>query len=116
MCIWLCIPPATSEDPPDTNQLRHIQELDDDIVNIDSSDPGDLFQTEKLTLISNVLLPIRNKLVQRVEEGLFVEMAELLPSYLDAADSDANRVDYTIDSLCCVTSQNGYSASGCTLL
>ena len=91
MCIWLCIPSAASEDLPDTNQLRHIQELDDDIVSIDSSDPGDLFQTEKLTLISNGLPPIPNKLVQRVEERLFVEMAKLLPSYLDSADSDGQQ-------------------------
>jgi len=59
------------------------KELEDDIVSIDSSDPEDLLQTEKLTLISNGLPPIPNKLVQRVEEGLFVEMADLLPSYLD---------------------------------
>lgn len=90
MCTWLRIPPAASEDLPDSNQLRHIQELEDDIVSIDGSDPEDLFQTEKLTLISNGLPPIPNKLVQRVEQGLFVEMAELLPSYLDSADFDTD--------------------------
>ena len=88
MCTWLCIPPAASEDLPDSSQLRHIQELEDDIVSIVSSDPEDLLQTEKLTLISNGLRLIPNKLVQHVEEGLFVEMAELLPSYLDSADFD----------------------------
>jgi len=88
VCTWLCIPPAASEDLPDSSRLRHIQELEDDIVSIDSSDPEDLFQTKKLTLISNGFLPIPNKLVQHVEEGLFVEMAELLPSYLDSANFD----------------------------
>jgi len=62
------------------------KELEDDIVGVDSSDPEDLFQTEKLTLISNGLPPIPNKLVQRIEEELFVEMAELLSSYLDSVD------------------------------
>jgi len=53
-----------------------------DIVSIDSFDSEDLYQTEKLKLISNGLPPIQAKLVKRVEEGLFVEMAKLLPSYL----------------------------------
>jgi len=90
VCTWLCIPPAASEDLPDSSRLRRIQELENDIVSIDSSDPEDLFQTWKLTMISNGLPPIPNKLVQRVEEGLFVEMAELLPSYLDSADFDTS--------------------------
>ena len=37
-------------------------------------------------MISNGLPPIPARLVKRVEDGLFVEMAELLPSYLDTAD------------------------------
>jgi len=74
-----CILPAASE----SSQLAHIQELDDDL---DSLDSVDLFPPEKLTLISNGLPSIPARLVKCVEEGLFVGMAELLPSYLDSTD------------------------------
>ena len=41
-------------------------------------------------LISNGLPPIPSRLMKRVEDGLFVEMAELLPSHLDSADLNVN--------------------------
>lgn len=89
MCTWVCILPAALEDLTDTSQLSHIQEFEDDIVSIDGSDPEDFCQTEELTLISNGLPLIPNKLVKCVKEGLFVEMAKLLPSYLDSVDFDS---------------------------
>ena len=53
-----------------------------------SNDSDTPFPSEKLhppVLVSNDLPPIPFRLVKRVEDGLFVEMAELLPSYLDSA-------------------------------
>jgi len=41
-------------------------------------------------LISNGLPPIPFSLLKQVEDGLFVEMAELLPSYLDSSDLNAD--------------------------
>ena len=78
--------PAAPDDLLNSSRLSHIPELDDEIASIDSNDTADLSQTEKLILISNGLPPIPVRLVKRVEDGLFVEMAELLPSYLDTAD------------------------------
>jgi len=74
------------DDLPDGSQLSQIPELEDDIINIDSHTSDNDSQTEKLVLISNRLPPILVRLLRWVEEGLFVEMAELSPSYLDSAD------------------------------
>ena len=81
-----CVLPAAPDDFPDSSRLSHILELDDEIASINSDDTGDLPQAEKLILISNGLPPIPARLVKRVEDGLFVEMAELLSSYVDKAD------------------------------
>ena len=77
---------AAPDDLPDSSLLSHIPELNGEIASIDTDDTGDLSQTKKLILISNGLPPIPARLVKRVKDGLFVEMAELLPSYLDTAD------------------------------
>jgi len=85
MHTGLYLPPA-SDDLPDGSQLSHIPELEDDTISIDSHTSDNDSQAEKLVLISNGLPPIPARLLRRVEEGLFVEMAELSPSYLDSAD------------------------------
>ena len=85
------LPPAFDE-IPDGEQIPHIQELgshDDDLISIDSSSSEALYSSKKLhppVLISNGIPPIPLRLVKRVEEGLFIEMAELHPSYLDSAE------------------------------
>ena len=43
-----------------------------------------------MILISNGLPPIPARPVKHGEEGLFAEIAELLPSYLDSADLDTD--------------------------
>jgi len=56
-----------------------------DLVSIDSDDSDVVSKTETLhppVLISNGLPPVPFRLVKRVDDGLFVEMAELLPDYL----------------------------------
>jgi len=61
----------------------------DDLVSIDSDDSDVASTTETLhppVLISNGLPPVLFRFVKRVEDGLFVEMAELLPDYLDSVD------------------------------
>jgi len=66
-------------------QLRSCHESDD-LISIDSSESDFNYRTEKLKppiLVSNGLPPIP---VRRVEEGLFIEMAELSPSYLGSAE------------------------------
>jgi len=81
-----------AEEPPDDHTLSHIQQLETDSADISSTDSDDLNETpppgksHPPVLISNGFPPIPFRLVKRVEDGLFVEMAELLPSYLDSAD------------------------------
>ena len=86
--------PTAYDESPGGSQLSHIQQLGlhsdyDELLSTDSDDSDTPFPSEKLhppVLISNGLPPIPFRLVKRVEDGLFVEMAELLPSYLDSAD------------------------------
>jgi len=81
-----------AEEPQDSHTLSHIQQLESDSEDFSSIDHEDLDETlppgqsHPPVLVSNGFPPIPFKLVKRVEDGLFVEMAELLPSYLDSAD------------------------------
>ena len=86
--------PAAYNESTDGSQLSHIQQLGlhsdyDELLSIDSDDSDTPFPSEKLhplVLISNGLPPIPFRHVKCVEDGLFGEMAELLPSYLNSAD------------------------------
>lgn len=51
----------------------------------DSETTGKPVKLQPPVLISNSLPPVPAELVQRVEEGLFIEMAELSPNALDSA-------------------------------
>ena len=106
--------PTAYNESPGGSQLSHIQQLGlhsdyDELLSMDSNDSDTPFPSEQLhppVLISNGLPPIPLRLVKHVEDGLFVEMAELLPSYLDSAgfNTDDQRtrkrppvVSHTID-------------------
>ena len=81
--------PLAFDELPDGEQIPHVQQLDDDFISIDSSSSGFVYSSKKLhppVLISNGIPPVPLKLVKRVEEGLFVEMAELHPNYLESVD------------------------------
>ena len=87
-----------AEEPADGHDLSHIEQLEDnsdsgDLISINSRDSNETFSPKKsrpAVLISNGFPPIPFRLVKRVEDGLFVEMSELLPSYLDSADLNSN--------------------------
>ena len=74
------------DDLSDDDQLSHIVELEGETISIDSHNLDEDSQNDKPALISNGLPPIPARLLKRVENGLFVEMAELSPSYLDSSD------------------------------
>ena len=79
---------------PEGDAISHITQLNshshsDDLIYVNSSDLGPTCKSEKLqppVLISNGLPPVPATLIKRVEQGLFIEMAELSPSYLDSAE------------------------------
>ena len=84
--------------PLESGALSHIRQLgsyqSDDHININSSDSDASFKTEKLQqpiLISNGLPLVPARLVRRAEEGLFIEMAELLPSYLNSVELNTGK-------------------------
>ena len=89
---------CSADESADGCELPHIQQLEvhpdsDDLLSIDSHDSDETSPSEKSrppVLISNGLPPIPSRLMKRVEDGLFVEMAELLPSHLDSADLNIN--------------------------
>ena len=79
---------------PEGDAISHITQLNshshsDDLISINSSDSYPTCKSEKLqppVLISNGLPSVPATLIKRVEQGLFIEMAELSPSYLDSAE------------------------------
>jgi len=85
-----------AEKSPDDHTLSHIQQLESDSADASSIDSDNLNETlpprksHPPVLISNGFPPIPFRLVKRVEDGLFVKMAELLPSYLDSADLNSD--------------------------
>ena len=89
---------CSADESTDGCELPHIRQLEvhpdsDDLLSIDSHDSDETSPSEKSrppVLISNGLPPIPSRLMKRVEDGLFVEMAELLPSHLDSADLNIN--------------------------
>ena len=77
--------PLAFDELPDGEQIPHVQQLDDDLISL----------LRVRVLIQEVAPtsteqqrhpPDPLKLVKRVEEGLFVEMAELHPNYLESVD------------------------------
>jgi len=63
-------------------------------MGVDSSDSETTGKPVKLqppVLISNSLPPVPAELFQRVEEGLFIEIAELSPNALDSADHNMEK-------------------------
>ena len=90
-------PPLLSlvtDDLPTSSQLTHVREMGDPAY---SSDPPELIPPPPSTgiptdkhqppiLICNGLPPIPPNLVKRVEQGLFIEMSELLPERLCSAE------------------------------
>ena len=89
---------CSADESADGCELPHIRQLEvhpdsDDLLIIDSHDSDETSPSEKSrppVLISNGLPPIPSRLMKHVEDGLFVEMAELLPSHLDSADLNIN--------------------------
>ena len=94
---------CSADESTDGCELPHIRQLEvhpdsDDLLSIDSHDSDETSPSEKSrppVLISNGLPPIPSRLMKRVEDGLFVEMAELLPSHLDSADLNVNEGQVT---------------------
>jgi len=84
-----------ADEPLDDHILSHIQQLESDSADASSIDSDDLNETlppgksHPPVLISNGFPPIPFRLVKRVEDRLFFEMAEL-PSYLDSADLNSD--------------------------
>ena len=82
---------------PDGDALTHIQQLgshSDDLMSVDSSKSeasGKPVKRQPPVLISNSLPPVPAELVQRVEEGLFIEMAELSPNVLNSAELNTGK-------------------------
>ena len=87
-----CISPIALDELPDGDALPHIRELGsflDDLVSVSSSDSEPTHRSTQLqppVLISDCLPPILAKIVKRLQEGLFIEMAEISPNYLDFAE------------------------------
>ena len=85
-------PPLAFDEHTGDEQLPHIQEMgsfDDDLISVGSSSSEALYSSNKLhppVLISNGIPPVPLRLVKRVEQGLFIEMAELHPNFLDSVE------------------------------
>ena len=75
-----------------TQQLGlHSNSGDDLLLSIDSRDSDETCLPDNSPpVISNGLHPIPFQLMKHEEDGLFVEMAGLIPSYLDSADLTAH--------------------------
>ena len=77
---------------PDGEQIPHVKELgsqDDDLISIDRSSSEALYSSRKLyppVLISDGISPVPLRLLKRIKQGLFVEIAELHPNYLDSVE------------------------------
>ena len=117
----LHIPSIALDELPECSVPLHIQELDshshtDDLMSINSVDSGCTRKSKKSqspVLISNDLPPVPASLVKRVEQGFFIEMAELSPSYFDSAEFNAGtNLDHASNSPQFPTLWNGYSALG----
>ena len=70
---------------PHDSHLMHIPELDtgrQDIPNQDRSIPPPLAKDPAPTHLGGGLPPVPGKLARKIEEGQFIEMAELLPEHL----------------------------------
>ena len=82
---------------PVSNQLTLVQDIGDPAYSSDlpgtvTPNPSISIPTDRHQppiLICNGLPPIPLRLVKRVEEGLFIEMSELLPKRLSSADFNA---------------------------
>ena len=87
-----CLLSLAFDEIPDGEQIPHVKELgsqDDDLISINSSSSEALYSSRKLhppVLISDGIPPVPLRLLKRVEQGLFVEMAKLHPSYLDSVE------------------------------
>ena len=87
-----CLLPLAFDEFPDGEQIPYVKELgsqDDDLISIDSSSSEALHSSRKLhppVLISDGIPPVPLRLLKQVEQGLFVEMAEVHPNYLDSVE------------------------------
>jgi len=74
-----------------SRQLEHVKEISSSCQSpapSDTSDSGFEIDHQPPLLISDGLSPVPARLANRVKQGLFVEMAELLPDYLNSADEN----------------------------
>ena len=82
---------------PDGETLTRIQQLgshSEDFMSADSSESeasGKPVKRQPPILISISLPPVPAELVQRVEDGLFIKMAELSPNVLDSAELNTEK-------------------------
>ena len=99
-----------TDDLPISSQLTHVREMGDPAY---SSDPPELIPPSPSTgiptdnhqppiLICNGLPPIPPNLVKRVEQGLFIEMSEILPEHL--CSTKLNLGDQTPSTIISLTS------------
>ena len=82
--------------PPSSSNFQHIHEIRESFQHTDLTDTGNLNPLTLITpsscktappiMISCGLPPVPAKLVKRIQDGLFVEMSELLPDKLTGAE------------------------------
>ena len=72
---------------PTLSQLEHIRELNSSDIS-ETEDADDQTVPPLPVLICDGLPPVPARLVNRIRQGLFVEMAKLLPDYLRSADAN----------------------------
>ena len=75
---------------PISSRLEHVRELDPARCTPDlgTEDADGHIDHQLPVLISDGLPPVPARLVERISQGIFVEMSELLPDHLCAADTD----------------------------
>ena len=79
------------DEPPTSSQLAHIRELDSahQVHDPIGTEIGNDYIDHQLpVLICDGLPPVPAHLVERINQGLFIEMSELLPDHLSSADAN----------------------------
>ena len=82
---------AYPDEPPTSSQLAHVRELHSahQVHNPIGTEIGnDHIDHQLLVLICDGLSPVPARLVERINQGLFIEMSELLPDHLSSANAN----------------------------
>ena len=90
--IFLCI--VALDQVPHGNELLHVNQFGDNVADVDTLAPPSTIppnrsggKTNSLVYIASGLPSIPAKLVKRIQEGQFVEMAELSSMQLGSSDT-----------------------------